>query len=552
MLLIIFLILFLLLSISAYTSYISRKKNVVRLMTHYAHTISATIRKSAYSSHQGYQIIIHHLKKRIFSALRYVDVLDQSQRISSQFLAEFAEENSFKRIHVINKAGEIIYTNAPEILPPEFLKQLAPIFNSEQRSLDIGIHTLANHPFERYTVVYRRTRGGAIIGSYSAQRLFSARRLIGIHNFINSLNEDTSIVYIAIQDSSGLIAKTKNVDTLPALTEDQLLTQVNHSQDIRQHITTYHHKNVFETILPFQAESGPPAIIRIGLDYKPIQKIQQATLYQAFIRLGALFIIGFVLIAFTVVLQNIQLLKNEKQNITQEVYGLQNDLRRKEKMSAIGELAAGVAHKIRNPLNAISMTIQRLKSEFQTKQDPEEYQHLIHTVRKEINHISEIIKQFLQFSKPAPLSCNPVDINQLAEKVIASYRPKARQKQIRFIWSPNGAIVALVDAEKIEHCLANLIDNALDACMEKETIELSINKKWREIVIRLRDTGAGITQENLAKIFNLYFTTKNTGTGIGLAQVYQIINEHDGNIAVQSQPGQGTTFTIRLPRNKET
>jgi signal transduction histidine kinase len=227
---------------------------------------------------------------------------------------------------------------------------------------------------------------------------------------------------------------------------------------------------------------------------------------------------------------------------------LETALRLKEKLTAMGQLAAGVAHEIRNPLNAIAMISQRLNKEFVPQTDVTEYQQLTQVVVNEVRRIDRIIQQFLQFARPPALNRVATDLNQLLESILVLMRNPAEQKGITIVQEFKPLPPVALDPNQVQQAVINLIQNSLEAINGPGQIHLrtQLNADG-EIVLEVQDTGSGIPEEIRPKIFNLYFTTKSTGTGLGLSLVYQIISQHNGRITVASEVGQGTTFSIFLP-----
>lgn len=227
---------------------------------------------------------------------------------------------------------------------------------------------------------------------------------------------------------------------------------------------------------------------------------------------------------------------------------LEEIVNRQEKLTAMGQLASGVAHEIRNPLNSIGMITQRFAKEFVPKEDAEEYYQLSKTVVKEVRRINEIIQQFLQFARPPKLNLTENNINELIEEIVILAKAQAQTKEIEFSVKLGKLPAAMVDQNQLKQALLNLLQNSVEAIEKKGRIliETSITIQ-QQILIDLKDTGKGIETEKLSKIFNLYFTTKPTGTGLGLSIVHQIISQHNGRIEVESEVGKGTRFRVLLP-----
>lgn len=255
---------------------------------------------------------------------------------------------------------------------------------------------------------------------------------------------------------------------------------------------------------------------------------------------------------------NTSVLKNEKGQIDSafavikdltEKHALEENLRRQEKLTAMGQLASGVAHEIRNPLNAIGMISQRLDKEFEPNSDSEEFHELTKIITAESQRINTIIMQFLQFARPAKLNLEIANLNELIESTVLLLKSQAEQLNVKISAHLQPLPYTSLDKNQIKQALLNLMRNSLEAMQENGRIEIrtSLTEFKNEILVEISDTGKGINPETLHKIFNLYFTTKSRGTGLGLSLVHQIISQHNGRMEVESEVGKGTTFYVFLP-----
>jgi len=213
----------------------------------------------------------------------------------------------------------------------------------------------------------------------------------------------------------------------------------------------------------------------------------------------------------------------------------------------MGELAAGVAHEVRNPLNSISIIIQRLLYEFEPVSEKDKYQKLISTIREEIARINKIIEQFLKFARRPKLNLRIENISDIVLKSIEVITPEA--KNIKIIKNIESNLYLKVDSDQILQALINVLKNSIQAIEKDGVVELNLYGVEDGVYIKIKDNGKGIEKENLSKIFNLYYTTKPDGTRIGLSIVNQIISEHNGKIDIESEPKKGTTVNIFLPKN---
>lgn len=230
-----------------------------------------------------------------------------------------------------------------------------------------------------------------------------------------------------------------------------------------------------------------------------------------------------------------------------EQRSMQKVITRQEKLTAMGELASGVAHEIRNPLNAIGVIAQRLDIEFSPRADEDEFHQLLRAVVSEVHRVNAIIQRFLQFATPAPLMMVKTDIKNF----LLSYRPllesESEAKNIKFSLQLESAPMVLLDHEKMQQVLLNIVQNGVEATSSGGIIAIKLFCRKDEAVIELSDSGSGISEGDMSQIFNLYFTTKENGTGLGLSIANQIIQLHGGLIEVESIRLHGTLFRIVLP-----
>ena len=228
------------------------------------------------------------------------------------------------------------------------------------------------------------------------------------------------------------------------------------------------------------------------------------------------------------------------QNIIEETQ------KRNEKLSAMGELAAGVAHEIKNPLNSIGITVQRFEKEFLPDTGMEEYLGMIKIIKSEITRVSRIIDQFLAFAKPGKPELRIIESEELLKEVHNLFYSRAVNDNITFQLNTQKALIN-ADISLLKQALINIVKNAFEAVPAEGQIKIESYAQNGNAIICITDNGTGILEENIRKIFNLYYSTKETGSGLGLSIVNQIVAEHDGNISVDSLPGKGTNITLKFP-----
>lgn len=210
--------------------------------------------------------------------------------------------------------------------------------------------------------------------------------------------------------------------------------------------------------------------------------------------------------------------------------------------NAVSTFASGLAHEIGNPLNALSMTIQLLESKVSDKED-------IEICKQQIKRISDFSRNFLTALRPTKPNFTPGSVADPLKSCLASLKTILEDRRISVTLDIPAALPPIaLDTMQMEHVFFNLIKNALEAMKDGSSLNIQITSDDHEITLSFRDNGLGMTQEQLAHLFEPYRTTKSTGNGLGLMICARIVHDHGGTISAESKPGEGSTFTIRLPR----
>ncbi len=227
-------------------------------------------------------------------------------------------------------------------------------------------------------------------------------------------------------------------------------------------------------------------------------------------------------------------------------------MQRADRLAALGTLTAGLAHEIRNPLVAIKTFTQLLPTRFD---DSEFRDHFLQVTAGEVDRIASLVTELLDFARPSQPKLNSEDLNQVVEKMALLVDTESHKKNIKILKDLYASLPSVtLDKEQIKQVLLNILLNAVDATPENGTISVSTRPVTRNgyldcVQVVIADTGKGIPAEDLEKVFTPFYTTKHTGSGLGLSISHQIVQEHQGNIEVESKLNQGTTFRIILPVN---
>ncbi|MBA1336974.1 MAG: hypothetical protein HPY66_3410 [Firmicutes bacterium] len=226
-----------------------------------------------------------------------------------------------------------------------------------------------------------------------------------------------------------------------------------------------------------------------------------------------------------------------------ELRKLENQVRRADKLSAVGELASGVAHEIRNPLGIIKAIAQTINGEIKNDDAKEG----IGIIVQEVDRANSVIKNLLDFARPNIGNTKVHRLNSIMEDTIRITRKYAEQNRVEMVYEAVGEIFVQADKEKLQQAFVNVILNSVQAMPDGGSLNISVAEDERTAKVSFADNGTGIPPDRLEKVFEPFYTTKDMGTGLGLAITHRIIEEHKGYIEVESTVGKGTVVSIYLP-----
>lgn len=237
---------------------------------------------------------------------------------------------------------------------------------------------------------------------------------------------------------------------------------------------------------------------------------------------------------------------------TQELKESQTQLLRYEKMAMLGQIAASVNHEIRTPLNTLYMNVQLVQKAINNCANDycgkREIADRIAIIEQEVHRISDMLEEFVRYARLAPPQLEEIDLNQVVRYVAEMLSERAEQSRIKLALTLAESLPpVMADENKLVQALVNLCINAFHAMPDGGTLKLATKDQGNRVAIDVADTGVGIPEEDLSKIFLPFFTKKESGMGFGLSIVQRIVEGHDGQITCQSRVGEGTVFTVQLP-----
>ena len=393
---------------------------------------------------------------------------------------------------------------------------------------------------------------GVIVVHADAEYLLNFRKQIGLQPLIEDLGKQPGIVEVSLLDRDFTVVASSDAATVGRQEQNAYVREALNSRTVRSRRQPCGTDcEVVEIVAPFTLAQKQVGLIRLGLSTAGLADVtrqaQRGILWYS-LGLLAVGVVGAVVIFWA---QARHLAERRR---------LEAAVAHEQRLSAMGNLAAGVAHEIKNPLNAISMGVQRLRMEFApaAAEARQEYSRFTRIVEAEVSRLDTIVNQFLTLARPIRLTLADEPLAPVVKELLTLLSPQASAQGVTLVDELQlGETRARFDRQQLTQAIMNVLLNAIQAMPKGGTLTVradviappaasaAVGGTLARIVIT--DTGLGIRPENLDRIFEPYFTTKEGGTGLGLALTHRIILEHRGSIRAENGPGGGARFVIDLP-----
>jgi len=470
------------------------------------------------------EIVYTHIRREIDINLEYLDLLERSPTIiTPNFLNAMVSDeailedlyNLFSTVQVvdagniplsnfafIDPSGDVIFKKGDFTIPPVSLKTL--LAKRQDTVLKMPTHK------DSTLVMGMWVKGRIIFFSIDRRELDALRKKFVIKDILEREEQRFNVVGIRIYDEKGS----------PYLT------------------VTGEKANAFVLSKPLDSHFLPGYRMEVFVSKKLADDTLQRTTFS--------FIIILIFLAASGAISTFAIFILERRH-AKKMEEMEKELALKERLVSLGKLASGMAHEIRNPLNAISLSVQRLKREFSPAAEKrQEYDQFLDIVRSELVRVDRIVEEFLLSTK-ANIPFSRENLYTIVEEVIMIIREKAASRNVDIRNNIHTDIIVESQKDRLKQAFYNIIVNGVEAIQTSGVIELFTEKHGNAVDVVIKDSGAGIKEEEKDKIFEYYFTTKDKGIGLGLPISYIIIKDHNGDIKVSSEEGAGTTFVITLP-----
>lgn len=557
----------LLLSLAALYTYFEAqrlKQEFLRQTEEKATALARAMEASVRSAIVGNSVMEDLIRQRLVDNARLIDQLLLSRYVDQSLLNEISAMNRLQKIDILDEQGRPLDLAA---LPSAIAEKKAKDDTLQRRSQTIryawgkrwrlptekaGETTAEPPPALKDKEFWKGSAFGVAVGARSfpgiiavhanSDYLLNFEKEIGVQTQIEHLGRHSDSEFIAFLDGNlKIVAHTdrrfigeqeKEPLVLRAKVDGQLFSQIVENRE---------GKRYFEVVKPVALDEFNLGFIKFGLSLGSMEIAWHNSL-------RAIVILSLAILA-TGILGMAAIFHNQHLHL-QQVKALEIEVLHRERLSALGNMAATVAHEIRNPLNSISMGLQRLKVEFQPVDEHEDYSHLTELMLGEVSRLNSIVEQFLSLARPVEIKAEALPLPEVLKELAALQESRAKESnvQIQVVTAPNLPPL-MADPAHLTQVLLNLMLNGLQAMPDSGTLTLEAKTVKNHFLIAVTDTGRGIAPENQQRIFEPYFTTKVKGTGLGLAISRRIIEAHGGTLTVASQLNQGSRFEISLPLN---
>jgi two-component system sensor histidine kinase HydH len=527
-------------------------------------TLAKAMEASVRNAIVGNALLEELIGQRLLDNARLIDQLLLSRQVDQALLKEISAMNRLQKIDLLDQQGQPWDLAAlPALMARQKeneehfqrrLQTLSYMWGKRWRLPRETDEKKASEPPPRINqkefwkgsvfgvAIGARSFPGIIAVHANADYVLNFDKEMGVQTQIENLGRQSNSEFVSFLDSNLNVVAHTDRDRIGQQEKEPLVLRAKvDGQLFSQIVESRGGKRYFEVVKPVALDESNLGFLKIGLSLGSMEVAWHNSL-RAIITLG-LAIVAAGILGMAAILHN-------QQSHMQEVKALEIEVLHRERLSALGNLAATVAHEIRNPLNAISMGLQRLKVEFQPTDDQEQYSRVTELMLGEVHRLNSIVEQFLSLARPLEIKPEALRVQDVLNELATLVEGEAQQSKVQIrVVAPLTLPPLKADREYLRQTLLNLILNGLQAMPEGGTLTLKANTSNGNFLISVTDTGIGIAPENRRRIFEPYFTTKAKGSGLGLAIARRIIEAHSGTITVSNEAGGGCRFLISLPIN---
>jgi signal transduction histidine kinase len=471
-----------------------------------------------------------------------VDQLDKEKPLKPSEFQSLISQHLIASIEIYDSKGSLVRGWSSPTMSVE-RKALLRDLIEKKRSVVIDLFGKPLTKVHWFSIaIWRKADPGIIALHLNGEQIKRLFRQFAIQRSISDISLREGILYVSVQDSQFEMLAHSDPTFSGGKEEDSFLkSALQRNRPLSRFLRSKKEGEIFEVAKSVILKDKPVGLIRIGYSSKEIHPLLSQVKKNIALSIFFFLILGVSATTLIWVNQNRHLRK---------VKEMEDRIQLAERLSSLGHLAAGVAHEIRNPLNAIGMGLQRLKREFppQEESKKEEYLSFAELIFKEIRRVNEIIEQFLTLSRPFQLNMKLSSLQDLLKNLVTLLQEEASSQGIQIQAETNSDFPLIkMDNEKLTQAFLNIMKNGMQAMEKGGVLHVETQSFKDRVEVSFSDSGSGIPPEQIEKIFNYYYTTKEKGVGLGLPIAHRIIEAHGGQLKVESQVGFGTKVTVLLP-----
>ena len=494
------------------------------------------------------------LTARLLDNARLLVALDAREPLTVERLEPIVERHKLFRVTILGPSGEREHfvmahgtgagggwLNAPGAgIGPGANQLIERLIAGKEAEAVTDLHAGRRGGLARLAVGARRANGGAVLISVDATDVAALERQASIDHLLSDVVASAPDVAYVILDHGD----TRSVQgvALPDALVNETVDRSTPGEPEHRHAIDG--RPILELGGPIPLADPATAWLRIGMRLDGLDEITRRTLWRSILSLAAAIAVGALALGLV-------WLQRDYGTLAEAHARAREALQRRDRLAAMGELSSTVAHEIRNPLNAIAMSAQRLHREYgDALAHDEDAGALLDVIRSESQRLDLKVHQFLDYARPPRLVPRDVDLAAWLTAAVEAQRARAESHDVSLMPLIVTDAVVTMDADQVQQVVDNLVRNAIDAAPPGGHVWVRAFLAGDEVVVEVHDDGPGIPDDVKSRVFDLYFTTKRDGTGVGLAVAHQIMTAHGGRIEVSDrEPGPGTVMSARWPRS---
>lgn len=532
--------------------------------------LAEAMETSAKNAILGNSLLEDLVSQRLLDNARLIDQMLMTRPLDQGLLQSISSMNRLQKVEILDPGGRPVKFPLPFFMLKEMREMMAQMHESLPEEPMLRRHQMIIYMWgRRWTLPWetekppqkpppnlkeRKFWEGSLFGvaiqaqsfpgiiavHANADYILNFKKEIGVQRQIEDLGHQPDIDYVALLDNQFTVVAHTDPSLVGKREEDGFILKAKAAEEtLTRIVRTEGDHGLYELVKPIRLNDSLLGFLKIGLSLESVETAWRKSLW-------SIIVLGLAILALGI-LGMAAIFYNQNSHI-REIKALEAEVSRKERLSQLGNLAATVAHEIRNPLNSISVGLQRLKAEFHPTQDEDQYDRFIGLMRGEVQRLNYIVEEFLSLARPLDLKPEPVLIDDLLNELTLLAENNADPAKVHLrVVVPENLPPIKVDRNHLKQLLLNLVLNGIQAMPDGGTLRLEARPAGKFLLLTVADTGTGIAPAVLARVFEPYFTTKANGSGLGLAIARRIAEAHGGTISAKSEVDKGSQFEISLP-----